>query len=130
MFDRQFFSTILPEHVRAEAAANPGKIPIIQLYLTSGAVLDLCHVVRLADAWVAVAHFCREDDFDDADISFLPYGTIARVELAMHDENDRKIGFSTTTPPLELPADARVPASLAPTVAAGPVAMSRPKPTR
>ncbi len=130
MFDRQFFSLILPEHVRAEVAANPGKIPIIQLYLTSGVVLDLCHVVRLAEAWVAVAHFCREDDFDDADISFLPYGTIARVELAMHDENDRKIGFSTTTPPLEAPADARVPASLARPVAAEPVAASQPKPTR
>jgi hypothetical protein len=130
MFDRQFFSTILPEHVRAEVAANPGKIPIIQLYLTSGTVLDLCHVVRLADTWVAVAHFCRDDDFDDADISFLPYGTIVRIELAMHDENDRKIGFSTSNPPLEVPADATVPASLAPSVAAGPAATSRTNPTR
>jgi hypothetical protein len=130
MFDRQFFSTILPEHVRAEVAANPGKIPIIQLYLTSGTVLDLCHVVRLADTWVAVAHFCRDDDFDNADIAFLPYGTIVRVELAMHDENDRKIGFSTSNPPLEVPADATVPASLAPSVAAGPAATSRTNPTR
>mgnify|MGYP003578027106 CR=1 FL=1 len=106
MFDRQFFSTILPEHVRAEAAANPGKVPIIELYLTSGAVLDLCHVVRLAETWVAVAHFCHEDDFDDADLAFLPYGTIARVELTMHDENERQIGFSMTNPPLETPAGA------------------------
>lgn len=130
MFDRQFFSTILPEHVRAEAAANPGKVPIIELYLTSGTVLDLCHVVRLAETWVAVAHFCRDDDFDDADISFLPYGTIVRVKLAMHDEKDRKIGFSTANPPLEIPADAPVQASLAPPVSAEPVAVSRPEPTQ
>ena len=42
MFDRMFFATVLPEHVRAEVAANPGKVPIIELYLMSGAVLDLC----------------------------------------------------------------------------------------
>ncbi|MDQ3547940.1 MAG: hypothetical protein M3439_03890 [Chloroflexota bacterium] len=111
MFDRLFFGTILPEHVRAEAAANPGKVPIIELYLASGAVLDLCHVVRLADTWVAVTHFCREDVFDDTDLAFLPYGTITRVSLTMRDAKEREIGFSMTNPPLETPADAPVHAS-------------------
>lgn len=101
MFDRLFFGTILPEHVRAEVAANPGKVPIIELYLTSGAVLDLCHVVRLADAWLAVAHFCHEDADDDTGVAFIPYGTILRVSLTMRDEDERQIGFSTSSPPLE-----------------------------
>lgn len=101
MFDRQFFGTVLPEHVRAEVVANPGKVPVIELHLTSGAVLDLCHIVRLSDAWLAVAHFCHEDAAHDADIAFLPYQTIHRVSLAMRDENERKIGFSMTSPPLE-----------------------------
>lgn len=104
MFDRLFFATILPEHVRVEVAANPGKVPIIELYLMSGAVLDLCHVVRLADTWVAVAHFCRDDAFDDADIAFLPYGTITRVSLTLRDQKEREIGFSMTTPPIDTPA--------------------------
>lgn len=108
MFDRLFFGTILPEHVRAEVAANPGKVPVIELYLVGGAVLDLCHVVRLADAWVAVAHFCREDVFDDTDIAFLPYGTITRVSLTLRDAKEREIGFSVTNPPLETPAGAPV----------------------
>jgi hypothetical protein len=103
MFDRQFFAAILPEHVRAEVAANPGRIPIIELYLVSGAVLDLCHVVRLADAWVAVAHFSDEDHFDNTDIAFLPYGTITRVSLTMRDEKERQIGFSTSHAPIETP---------------------------
>ncbi|MEX1157478.1 MAG: hypothetical protein WEC79_00945 [Thermomicrobiales bacterium] len=104
MFDRVFFGTILSEHVRSESAANPGKVPIIELYLVGGAVLDLCHVVRLADTWVAVAHFCREDVFDDTDIAFLPYGTIARVSLSMREAKEREIGFSVTNLPLETPA--------------------------
>jgi hypothetical protein len=104
MFDRQFFSTILPEHVRAEVAANPGRVPVIELYLMSGAVLDLCHVVRLADTWVAVARFCHDDRQDDTDITFLPYGTIARVSLSTRDEKEREIGFSTSYPPIETPS--------------------------
>jgi hypothetical protein len=103
MFDRQFFASILSEHVRAEVAANPGRVPIIELYLVSGAVLDLCHVVRLADAWVAVAHFCDEDRFDKTDIAFLPYGTITRVSLTLRDEKEREIGFSTAHAPIETP---------------------------
>ncbi|HYI13969.1 MAG TPA: hypothetical protein VEX37_01155 [Thermomicrobiales bacterium] len=130
MFDRLFFSTILPEHVRAEVAANPGKVPIIELYLTGGAVLDLCHVVRLADTWVAVAHFCREDVFDDADIAFLPYGTIMRVALTMRDKAEREIGFSMTKPPLDAPAGAPVPASLITPAVAEPIEASSSEPTR
>lgn len=129
MFDRLFFATILPEHVRAEVAANPGKVPIIELYLASGAVLDLCHVVRLADAWVAVAHFCRDDAFDDADIAFLPYGTIVRVSLTMRDEKEREIGFSTANAPLETPAGTPVQIGAAIDQAVQPAATSQPKTT-
>jgi hypothetical protein len=131
MFDRQFFSTILPEHVKAEAAANPGQVPVIHLYLAGGAVLDLCHVVRLADTWVAVAHFCHDDDLDeDADISFLPYGTIARVELAMRDQKDRQLGFSMANPPIETVTGAPVqPVAGSPDVVQ-PLATSRSQPTR
>lgn len=124
MFDRFFFSTILPEHVRAEVAASSGKVPIIELYLTSGAVLDLCHVVRLADTWVAVAHFCREDAYDDTDIAFLPYGTITRVSLTMRDANDREIGFSMTNAPLETPAGTPVLSGAHPALAIDPPAIS------
>jgi hypothetical protein len=108
MFDRQFFGSVLQEHVRAEIAANPGKAPVVELHLMGGATLDLCHVVRLADAWVAVAYFCREDVFDDVDIAFLPYGTITRVTLTMRSKEERRIGFSTAQPPIETPSGSPV----------------------
>ena len=130
MFDRLFFGTILPEHVRAEAASDPDKTPIIQLYLVGGAVLDLCHVVRLADTWVAVAHFCREDVFDDTDIAFLPYGTITRVSLTMRDKQEREIGFSMTNAPLETPTGEPLHASVGASALAAPVAASQSAPTR
>ena len=119
MFDRLFFGTVLPEHVRTEVAANTGKVPVIELHLVGGTVLDLCHVVRLSDTWVAVAHFCREDVFDDADIAFIPYGTIVRVSLSMRDAKEREIGFSMTTPPLETASGEALHPAAATTVATG-----------
>lgn len=129
MFDRQFFGAILPEHVRAEVAADPDKVPIIELYLASGAVLDLCHVVRLADNWVAVAHFCREDQFDDTDIAFLPYATITRVSLTMRDAKEREIGFSMANLPLETEAGLPVHSGPAATAATELATTSHPKAT-
>jgi hypothetical protein len=129
MFDRQFFGTILPEHVRAEVSANAGKVPVIELFLVGGAVLDLCHVVRLADTWVAVAHFCRDDAFDDTDIAFIPYGTIVRVSLSMRDAKDREIGFTMTPPPLVTPASPAAPTAPGGPVIAVPVAGSQSGPT-
>jgi hypothetical protein len=128
MFDRQFFSTILPEHVRAEVAANSGKVPIIELYLNSGAVLDLCHVVRLSDAWLAVAHFCHDDTPEETGVAFLPYGTILRVALTMRDENERQIGFSMSNPPLETATGAPVHPSTG-SLDVPPLAATAPKPS-
>jgi hypothetical protein len=105
MFDRQFFATILPEHVRTTVAAHPGKVPVIEMHLGDRTVLDLCYIVRLADTWVAVAHYCREDAFDDYDVAFVPYGTIVRVSLTMKHDADRHLGFRTDSRPIDTPPD-------------------------
>jgi hypothetical protein len=95
MFDRQFFATVLPDHVRSTVAANPGMVPVIELVLGDRTVLDLCHIVRLHDAWLAVAYFCQDDAYDDVDIAFVPYQTVVRVNLTLRDASERRIGFST-----------------------------------
>src|SRR5215210_340528 len=102
MFDRQFFQTILPEHVRTTVASHPGRVPVIELLLGNGATLDVCHIVRLSDAWVAVAYFCDDDAYNGYDVTFVPYVTIARVNLTMKPETERHIGFNTDIAPAEL----------------------------
>jgi hypothetical protein len=106
MFDRLFFSSILPEHVRSSVAAHSGSVPVLELHLLDRTVLDLCHIVRLADSWIAVAYFCREDAPAERGIAFIPYATIARVELTMHDDAEREIGFETGVKPIETSSDA------------------------
>jgi hypothetical protein len=114
MFDRQFFGTILPEHVQATARNHPGKVPVIELHLGDRTVLDLCHIVRLADTWVAVAHFCADDSFEDYDVAFVPYPTIVRVALTMKRNDERQIGFSADAVPDELPAEGSLPVIVTP----------------
>jgi hypothetical protein len=104
VFDRLFFSSILPEHVRAAVAAHDGRVPVLEIHLGDRSVLDLCHIVRLADAWVAVAYFCREDARDEYGIAFVPYATIVRVTLTMRDEAERDIGFDTDVTPIQTPS--------------------------
>lgn len=103
MFDRQFFGAILPEHVRTMASAEPERAPVVQLALAGGLTLDLCHIVRLADGWVAVAHYCREGEWEEHEVAFIPYGTIARVTLAMRSREEREIGFRVDEQPIETP---------------------------
>lgn len=104
MFDRQFFGTILPEHVRTTVAAHHGKVPVLEVHLGDRTILDLCHIVRLADDWVAVAYFCQDDAWDDYDVAFIPYTTIMRVTLTMREQGDRPIGFRTEREPIETPS--------------------------
>jgi len=115
MFDRQFFGAILPEHVRTTAASHPGKVPVIELHLGDRTVLDLCHIVRLADAWVAVAYFCEDDAHADYDVAFVPYATIGRVTLTMKLGEERQIGFRSDEVPLETPHDDEPAGILVPT---------------
>lgn len=100
MFDRQFFAQILPEHVRSLVRSHAGQTAVLELHLAGGTTLDLCHVVRVADTWVAVAHFCRGDREDNTDIAFIPYQTIARVTISMRDQAERRIGFDTELRPV------------------------------
>ena len=100
MFDSQFFAQILPQHVRSLVQRHQGKVPVLELHLAGGVTLDLCHVIRLADTWVAVAHFCRDDPEDNTDVAFIPYQTIARVTISMRDTAERRIGFDSELRPV------------------------------
>jgi cell wall assembly regulator SMI1 len=99
MFDREFFGAILPEHVRRSLAAHDDKTAIVEVHLGDRTVLDLCHVVRLDDKWVALAHYCRDDPHDDVDIAFVPYATIVRVSLTLRSNAERDMGFQMHSEP-------------------------------
>ena len=100
MFDANFYRSVLPRWIRTQCESKPEGIPVVELRLTDGAVLDLCHVVNLADQWMAVSHFRDPGSCDDMDMAFVRYETVMRIGLSLHDPRSRRIGFDVTRAPV------------------------------
>ncbi|MBI4200257.1 MAG: hypothetical protein HY535_07280 [Chloroflexi bacterium] len=98
-FDAGFFQQVLPERVALECEGHPESVPVVQVHLANGTVLDLCHIVHLADAWFAVQHFRDARTCADMDTVFLPYGLVAMVTVSLHHPASRRVGFSVQPKP-------------------------------
>ena len=96
MFDANFHRSVLPEWIKTQCEGKPEGIPVVELRLADGALLDLCHIVNLADQWMAVAHFRDLGSCDEMDLAFVRFETVVRVDLSMHDPRSRRIGFDVT----------------------------------
>ncbi|MBI2166010.1 MAG: hypothetical protein HYU29_06360 [Chloroflexi bacterium] len=93
-FDASFYRETLPERVTVECQSRPDAVPVVNLHLANGQVLDLCHIVHLGDAWLTVQYFRDVQACDDMDLAFLPYGLVTLVTVSLHHPTSRRIGFS------------------------------------
>ncbi|MBI4201663.1 MAG: hypothetical protein HY532_00925 [Chloroflexi bacterium] len=95
-FDAAFYQTVLPERVKQECMGSPESVPVVKLVLANGHILDLCHILHLADTWLAVQHFRDAETCQDMDVAFLPYELANMVTVSMHHPTSRKMGFILT----------------------------------
>src|SRR3990172_1079682 len=93
-FNAAFYREALPERVAAECHGRPDAVPVVKLHLANGQVLDLCHIVHLADDWFAVQHFRDAETCADMDLAFLPYGLVGLITVSIHHPGSRRLGFS------------------------------------
>ncbi|MBI4339559.1 MAG: hypothetical protein HY680_06355 [Chloroflexi bacterium] len=93
MFDAQFYRIVLPQRVDQECKGNPQLVPVVTLLLANGRVLDLCHVLQLADTWMAVNYFRDAETCQDMDVAFLPYELVSMVTLSLQHPGSRRMGF-------------------------------------
>ncbi len=94
MFDAHFYREVLPKRVTQECQLHPGEVPVVTLHLATGRVMDLCHIVHLADMWFAVQYFRETESCKDMDLAFLPYEVVTMVTVSIHHPESRRIGFS------------------------------------
>ncbi|MEK7777602.1 MAG: hypothetical protein AAB303_03140 [Chloroflexota bacterium] len=99
MFDAAFYREVLPERVATECQGRPDAVPVVKLHLANGQVLDLCHIVHLADDWFAAQHFRAAETCADMDLAFLPYGLVGLITVSIHHPTQRRIGFSLEEKP-------------------------------
>ena len=98
MFDPGFYQTVLPDRVKQQCAMQSGHVPVVEFRLADGTALDVCHIVHLADKWLAVAYFRDASACQEMDLAFFGYEMVARVTLSMHDPRSRRLGFEIGQP--------------------------------
>lgn len=103
MFDPGFYQTVLPDRVGQQCAMQSGHVPVVEFRLADGTVLDVCHIVHLADKWLAVAYFRDASACQDMDLAFFGYEMVTRVMLSMHAPGSRSLGFQLDRQPEPLP---------------------------
>lgn len=104
-FGPVFFLTHLRAFVRDHCPSPADGLPAVELALADGARLQLCHVIGVAPAWVALA-VIDEDGVGGRPMrtEFVPYASIARIGIRPPRGEDPDIGFSQSGPPTILGA--------------------------
>lgn len=90
-FGPGFFRETFAELARARCA---GPSPAgVTLHLAGSEPLDVCHIVKVAPDWIAVAVFADRRECEEMSIAFVPYATILRVEIVAAPTGSGRLGF-------------------------------------
>ncbi|MEK7330394.1 MAG: hypothetical protein AAB113_06280 [Candidatus Eisenbacteria bacterium] len=107
-FGPGFFVTQLRAFAR-EGCPDPALgLPAVEIHLTDGDVLDLCHIIGVTPNWVALAVNDAEPAAPKPRMrtEFLPYETIARVTIRGARVETPHLGFEHERVPRVLSAPA------------------------
>ena len=95
-FGPVFFLGQLGAFVRDKCPAPCEGLPVVEIHLAEGEVLDLCHVMGVAPTWVALAvnELNARDDEPRMRTELVPYARIVQVTVRSCRSGKPDIGFS------------------------------------
>lgn len=101
-FGPAFFATRLAAFMRDRCPTPEDGLPVVLLHLTDGQVIDVCHVIGLASAWVALAaHAERSEERGPLmRTEVVPYVSILRVTFMTDTRVGERIGYRQESDPL------------------------------
>lgn len=103
-FGPSFFLAQLAGFVRDRCPAPDERLPVVELHLQGGEVVEICHVIGVAPAWVALA--TRERHAREMMATVLvAYEQITRVEIRAAASEEHRVGFFQERPPRILEPD-------------------------
>jgi hypothetical protein len=95
-FGPSFFLRQLGAFVQESCPASRA-LPVVQIHVIGGEILDLCHIIALAPGWIALAVYDAASD-GGVRTELVPYAMVARVTIRLSQEGSR-IGFDATRAP-------------------------------
>lgn len=100
-FGPAFFLNHLGSFIRDTCPQPAEALPVVELHLGNGTTLDLCHVIAIADAWLAVA--VRDESHGDSHMAMhtalVPYSLICRMSIRATAANEPRVGFDANHVP-------------------------------
>lgn len=103
-FGPAFFKTQLAAFVRDRCPDPAEALPAVEIHLEGGESLEVCHVIRLTPAWVALAVNDREAlESVTMRTEIVPYSQIRRATIRGLQPNSARVGFSFSAPPRVAP---------------------------
>ncbi len=111
-FGPAFFASHLGAFVRDCCPKPEEALPVVELHLMSGEVIDVCHVIGLARQWAAVAAFDEREGAAPGAMhtELVPYAAILRVTIRPAPRGGKRVGFFRDAMPA-IVSDERLPAS-------------------
>lgn len=90
-FNRTFFNVTLGDVLERQGKTREQKLT---LFLTDGTTLDVCNIDELADSYVALRAYAKNEEGCELSVQLVPYGLIYRIEMTPRDpEHHNRVGF-------------------------------------
>ena len=98
-FGPSFFLGHLGRFVRDRCPDPNENLPVVQVHLATGEILDICHIVGVSPRWAMLAVRESAGHEDGMAIELVSYELIQRVSIRTRRAGSASIGFSQVVPP-------------------------------
>ncbi|MBY0493368.1 MAG: hypothetical protein K2Y23_04065 [Cyanobacteria bacterium] len=98
-FGPSFFLGHLGRFVRDHCPDPNENLPIVQVHLATGEILDICHIVGVSPRWAMLAVRDSASHAEGMAVELVSYELIQRVSIRTRRVGSASIGFSQIVPP-------------------------------
>lgn len=113
-FGPSFFLGHLGRFVRDRCPDATEDLPLVQVHLADGQILEVCHIIGVAPRWVMLAIRDTASHRDGMAVELVPYEIIHRVGIATRHGEGSSIGFAQANSPEVIAPETLVRAAMAP----------------
>lgn len=105
MFGPSFFLGQLSRFVRDHCPPQQDHLPMVEIRLADGQILDLCHIVGVSPRWVLLAVRDSAVHQHDMAIEIVPFEMVRGVRICPRHADGGTVGFSQTHEATIMPAE-------------------------
>ena len=91
-FGPDFFKRKFHDYIREHCMVGENK-KVLEIALVSGALLDVSHIIEIADEYMLISAFLDTRSCEDTYHTYLRYDTIFRINILDRPSSSKPVGF-------------------------------------